>query len=128
MRVTALFRGMLIAFVVFAFDCKAGPTNGAPAVQVFFEGGSTLSAKALENIARMELAKKGATNLSEFQCTINVSMRGTNKGAFVLFTKGFGQPYHQVSFNGSGRISLVHSGTAQEFVGDASELSKSPSQ
>lgn len=102
--------------------CSASATtNQPPTVSVLFQKGITLSIRDMEERARIELMKKGVTNLSVYTCAVNISFRPPEAGAVVLFTAGIGRSYHQVRFNHEGRIIQTYSGTATEYLGTSGE-------
>jgi len=99
----------------------SGETN-SPIVTVLFQKKTTLSAVQLQERAKAELTKKGVKDLDQYYCGINISFVPPNVGCHVLFSRGFGKPYHDVSFNHEGKIVAVQSGIMKEYIGIAPEL------
>src|ERR1051325_1071944 len=111
-----------LSLILGSLKCLAQETNVASTVTVFFQQRTTLTANELVAASKSALSKKGVVDFEKYHVGINVSFNPPQAGCIVLFSQGFGRPYHHVRFNHAGKITETHSGVLKEFVGDVKEL------
>lgn len=113
-----LHKSVITACLLLGWTACGQATNTAADIGIFFKNGYALPVQ-LQQRAKAELAKKGVNvkGLDQYHCAINISLKSGDVGCTVMYSIGFGQPFHSVHFDEEGKIVRTHSGIAKEDVG-----------